>query len=290
MILYDSLLAKQVWRMVNNQDSLCHRVFKAWFFPDCSILEAKDSTLGSYAWKSIISARDVIREGMVWRIGNGQSIKIREDKWLPVQSNRSVISSLPSIAPETKVSSLINPELRGWNSSLVNQLFLPHEATVICGMPLSIRLPPDKIIWGLIPSGMFTTKSAYELLVSRNSTNLAGTSSAENQKLFWRSLWQLRVLNKLKHFSWRACNDALPTMTILVRRHIVTTEVCSACQAQPEDTLHALWSCTKFELVWSSFSWSLPSANAHVLSFQDLLHRYMQIKEDYRAEIFVIVA
>ena len=67
----DSLLAKQVWRMINNPDSLCHRVFKARFFPDCSILEAKDSTLGSYAWKSIIGARDVIREMMVWRIGNG---------------------------------------------------------------------------------------------------------------------------------------------------------------------------------------------------------------------------
>ena len=25
----DSLLAKQVWRMINNLDSLCHRVFKA---------------------------------------------------------------------------------------------------------------------------------------------------------------------------------------------------------------------------------------------------------------------
>ena len=93
----DSLLAKQVWRMINNPDSLCHRVFKARFFPDCSILEAKDSTLWSYAWKSIISARDVIQEGMVWRIGNGQSVRIREDKWLPVQSNRSVISSLPSV-------------------------------------------------------------------------------------------------------------------------------------------------------------------------------------------------
>ena len=57
--------------MINNPDSLCHRVFKARFFPDCSILEAKDSALGSYAWKSIIGARDVIREMMVWRIGNG---------------------------------------------------------------------------------------------------------------------------------------------------------------------------------------------------------------------------
>nr|POF23660.1 hypothetical protein CFP56_76966 [Quercus suber] len=91
-------------------------------------------------------------------------------------------------------------------------------------MPLSIRLPPDKIIWGLTPSGMFTTKSAYKLLVSRNSTNHAGTSSFENQRLFWRSLWQLRVLNKLKHFAWRASSDALPTMTSLVWRHIATIE------------------------------------------------------------------
>ena len=96
--------------------------------------------------------------------------------------------------------------------------------------------------------------------------------------------------NKLKHFSWHAYNDALPIMTNLVQRHIATIEVCSACQAQPEDTLHALWFCTKLEPAWSSLSWSLPSANAHVLSFQELLHRFMQIKEDYRAEIFVTIA
>ena len=49
----DSLLAKQVWHMINNSDSLCHSVFKAHFFPDCSILEAKDSTLGSKSSTSV---------------------------------------------------------------------------------------------------------------------------------------------------------------------------------------------------------------------------------------------
>ena len=73
----EALLAKQVWRMINNPDSLCHQVFKAIFFPDYSILEAKDLRVGSYAWKSILSARDVIRKGMVWHIGNGESMRIK---------------------------------------------------------------------------------------------------------------------------------------------------------------------------------------------------------------------
>ena len=73
----EALLAKQVWRTINNPDSLCHQVFKAIFFPNYSILEAKDLRVGSYAWKSILSARDVIRKGMVWHIGNGESMRIK---------------------------------------------------------------------------------------------------------------------------------------------------------------------------------------------------------------------
>lgn len=39
----DALLAKQVWKMINNPNSLCHPVSKTRFFPNSSILEAKDS-------------------------------------------------------------------------------------------------------------------------------------------------------------------------------------------------------------------------------------------------------
>ena len=176
--------------------------------------------MGSYAWKSIIGSRAVIWEGMIWRIGNGHSVRIREDKWLSVKSNRSVISPLPTVALRAKVSSLTDLDLRGWNSTLVNQIFLPHEASVICGMPLSTRLPPDRIIWSLTPSGMFTTRSAYKLLVTHNATNHAGTSLPENQRQFWRNLWQLRVTNKLS--------------TLL---GMLAMMPCQCCQIWSEDTL-----------------------------------------------------
>ncbi|XP_075655083.1 uncharacterized protein LOC142625282 [Castanea sativa] len=99
----EALLAKQVWCMMKNPKSLCHRVFKARFFPNCSILEATPSANGLYAWKSILSAQDVVRKGMVWQIGDGKTVCLKEDKWLPDQLYRSMSSPLPSIPPDAKV-------------------------------------------------------------------------------------------------------------------------------------------------------------------------------------------
>ena len=90
----DALLAKQVWQLINNPTSLCHWVFKARFFLDCSILEARKSIVGSYAWKSLLSARDVIRQGMIWQVGHEDFVRIKGDRWLPNQACCSVISPL----------------------------------------------------------------------------------------------------------------------------------------------------------------------------------------------------
>ena len=163
--------------MINNPNSLCHRVFKARFFPNCSILEAKDSSIGSYTWKSILSARDVIRKGMVWRIRNGSTARIKEDNWLPIKSNRSVTSPLTSLQPKTKVSALINQDLGIWKTEMVENFFLPHEASIILGILLSSRLPPNRPTWGLTTNELFSTKSTYKLLVSLDNLESASSSN-----------------------------------------------------------------------------------------------------------------
>ena len=72
----DSLLAKQAWHLLHNKTSLFYKVFKACFFPNSTIMEAADSRMGSYAWKSILRGRDIIQRGARWRVGNGENINI----------------------------------------------------------------------------------------------------------------------------------------------------------------------------------------------------------------------
>jgi hypothetical protein len=56
---------------------------KAKYFPHGDFLSAKLGRRPSYAWRSILNAKDVLEAGLVWQVGNGEKIKIWRDKWLP---------------------------------------------------------------------------------------------------------------------------------------------------------------------------------------------------------------
>ena len=71
-------------------------------------MEAREPSNISYAWKSILWGRDVIKRGATWRIGSGNSIHIWGDKWLPGKFNNKIISSPIARENTTMVSSIID--------------------------------------------------------------------------------------------------------------------------------------------------------------------------------------
>ena len=72
----NALLAKQVWRLIHQKDLLIFKVFSAKYFSNGCILDSPIHPKCSYAWRSILQARDVINKWAIWRVGNGQLIDV----------------------------------------------------------------------------------------------------------------------------------------------------------------------------------------------------------------------
>ena len=123
----DALLGKQGWRLFHDKNTLLHIVFHAKYFPNGSILDAKESPSSSFELKSILLARDVITRGATQRVWNGRNIRIWDHRWFPELNGWRLVS--PNRDPHLSiVGDLLCFEPMSWNSMLVDQTFLPWEA------------------------------------------------------------------------------------------------------------------------------------------------------------------
>jgi hypothetical protein len=130
-----AMLAKQAWRMLIAPDSLCAQVLKAKYYPNSSILEAEAMNGMSYTFMSILKGVGLLKEGLIWRIGDGTSVNIWSDPWLARDD------ALKTITPRgqcvyTMVNELINPLTGQWDEQLVRDNFMEIDADGILATPI----------------------------------------------------------------------------------------------------------------------------------------------------------
>ena len=89
-------------------NSLVYKVLKAKYFPTCDFINASIGNNPSYTWRSLISTQSLVLEGLQWRLGNGASIRVWQDKWLPRGSTYSVISPRLFLNIDKRVADLID--------------------------------------------------------------------------------------------------------------------------------------------------------------------------------------
>ena len=81
--LFDrALLAKQLWRLLQNPSSLLCHFLKSKYFPHTNVLEATVRGNASYFWRSVFDTMSFLKSGLRWRVGIGSHINIWQDPWL----------------------------------------------------------------------------------------------------------------------------------------------------------------------------------------------------------------
>ena len=115
----ETMLARHVWKLTHDTDSLFYKVFKAKYFPNGSVFEAR-SAMGSFAWKSILRSKNLIERNAHWRIGDEKSIQIFQDAWLPNSNEGRILFHRGVLALNATVDMLIDPNSGWWNLGLID--------------------------------------------------------------------------------------------------------------------------------------------------------------------------
>lgn len=159
----------------------------------------------------------------------------------------------PAHCSLSKVSELIDPLKGCWKTQVVEQLFQPQDAAQILRMPLLQPSRKDKLMWGMEGNGLFSVKSAYNLAYSlrRQPACTAETSHSERERRrVWRTVWQLPVKPKLKHFLWKCLHNWLAMGSVMKRRGLRIDETCKRCGLGEETIEHLFFQCHESSLIW----------------------------------------
>ena len=111
-------------RYSKNPSSLTARTIRAKYFNRKIFLSARVGHNPSYTWQSICLAKWVLELGELWRIGDGKSVKIWGDLWLPNQNGFKIWSPCFILEPTAPVNELMEPNSLNWNIELINEIFL----------------------------------------------------------------------------------------------------------------------------------------------------------------------
>lgn len=170
-----ALLARQAWRLIDRPHSLCARVLKAKYYPNGSLIDTSFSGNASPGWRAIEYGLELLKQGIIWRIGNGCSVRIWRDPWLPRDLSRRPIT-LKGNCRLKWVSDLIDQNGK-WKENLISQVFSPLDVETIRNIRVSARGEEDFVAWHPDKLGRFSVRSAYNLAVRLANTD-GGSCSA----------------------------------------------------------------------------------------------------------------
>ena len=170
---------------------------------------------------------------MRWFVGDGQTIRVWQDHWLPNGSLRDYIEGpLPYQEEDQRINSLWDNQT--WSFDPINLPLPPSPPKIqelIQGILVTrVATLEDSFLWPH-NKGVCSVKSATTFLFQRQLVSW--------DKACWNWIWASPCPKKIQIFLWKALCDRLPTKTFLVFGRPSVDLRCPRCQ-YPETTIHIL--------------------------------------------------
>ena len=215
-------------------------------------------------WRAIEKTKNVIEKGACFLVGDGCSINVWMDPWIPwiegfKPKPRDPLTPKNSMA----VSSLINSSTREWRLDMLVDLFEFETVAAIQKIRLPFFSRLDKLVWIKDPKGQFSTKSAYNTCQE--------TSISHSQDPLWKKLWKLKVYDRVKMLLWRIASNVLPTKDNLAKKLGITDTDCPLCNEANETVTHLFFECLVARLIWFGSCWSIRSDTFKVANCVDIV-------------------
>jgi hypothetical protein len=111
---------------------------------------------------------------------------------------------------------------------------------------------------------LFTVKSAYDLAINlkwQGQSWGASSNSPSGDRQCWKVIWSSSVPPKVKLTVWKIYRNALATQSNMQRRGMATSNICTICGCEEEDTFHVFMRCTHARSLWLAKReiWELPT-------------------------------
>ena len=235
-----AILMNQAWCLLSNPTSLWAQVLQAKYFPQDTLFNSPRTFQGSHIWTAFLIGAKLFCGGMRWIIGDGQTIQIWQDSWLPNGSLRNYIEGplLPHEA-DRRVNALWTNH--SWSFDSLNLLLPPYLYSLIQGIPVArFAHLTDTFLW---PHNKGTCSVKFA------STFLFHHHQVPWNKTVWNWMWSLPCPKKIQVFLWKAMRNRLPTKTFLSfgRQHV---DSLYPHYHSLETTIHILRDCPQVREIW----------------------------------------
>jgi hypothetical protein len=287
-----ALLARQAWRLIQFPDSLCAQLLKAKYYPNGNLIDTVFTGNASSTWLAIEHGLQLLKKGVLWRVGNGTKIRTWRDPWIPRGDFKA---NAPRRSCRFRWVSDFLTATGTWDSQRVNHYFSPEDAVKILQIKTSARNEDDFLSWAPEQTGIYTVRSGYRLALEEHlhGRGLEATSSRPNgERPSWKLIWKCPVPPKVQDLVWKIGRNALATQVNKHRRGIKTPPLCLICGQENEDTFHVFVRCPPARDLWNAMreTWDIPAdTELKNTGTEWLLHLIHGLSEEQRARTFMLL-